>query len=170
MIFSDPILADPDAFAVKPGNPLGLRTLKDVATKKAKIGILTGAQEITVAQHAGVSSDQITTYSDQPSLFADLKAGRIDAIMNAKSAYRAMPPGDWVVTASIPDGIVASAGIGFRKSDKALRDLFNAKLRAMKKTGTFAKISRQFGFDPASAEEASTAEACASLFPKPKTK
>jgi polar amino acid transport system substrate-binding protein len=168
-VFGDDIAAGADQFAVKPGNPLGLYTVKDLIKKHATVGILSGAAEIGFVEAAGVPSSQVITFNDDPSELADLKAGRIDAIMEETTALAtgvwASDPtkkSDFELTPIIPDGPYSVSSIAFRKSDVATRNLFNTWLTKIEKSGQFARISKQNGFNASVTlnTHITTAQAC----------
>jgi len=66
------------------------------------------------------------------------------------------------VTYPVPDGPANGSGCAFRPSDTDLHEGFQRELRAMKASGEYLQITRQFGFDTLPELMAMTAEqACA---------
>ncbi len=88
-------------------------------------------------------------YQEYPQMVADLKAGRLDAIVQAELTQRAYLAStgdadvelvkDWVYPET------SRVGIAFRKEDTDLRDAFNSCIAEIKKDGSLAKILVEFG-------------------------
>ncbi|MCG5487706.1 MAG: ectoine/hydroxyectoine ABC transporter substrate-binding protein EhuB, partial [Sinorhizobium meliloti] len=77
--YSQPILCDAEAFALKKGNPLGLKSYKDIADNPdAKIGAPGGGTEEKLALEAGVPRDRVIVVPDGQSGLKMLQDGRID--------------------------------------------------------------------------------------------
>lgn len=151
VLFSEPDVCDTNAFAVKNGNPLGLKGYADIAAnKQAKLGVCAGCAAEKEARTAGVTEGQIVAVPEFQSGIKLLQAGRIDAYIMADSAIRdllrkANDPGLAMVT-PIADAAIKCAAVAFRKQDRALRDAYDGALREVKASGEFAKILGQFGF------------------------
>lgn len=77
--YSEPILCDAEAFALKKGNPLKLTSYKDIADNpNAKIGAPGGGTEEKLALEAGVPRDRVIVVPDGQSGIKMLQDGRID--------------------------------------------------------------------------------------------
>lgn len=171
--YSRPFAASPHVFVVRAGGPLaGVSTKAASVTlgsldagekaaietlRRAFAGKKIGAQAGTVfvnflrihmADRAG-----IRTFKYQGDVDAALLAGRVDALFaqtsylkpvldKAKEKLKAVGPG--FTGGSLGEGI----GIGIRKEDRALADMFSKAITAAIADGTLSRLSRQwFGFD-----------------------
>ena len=163
ILFADPFYCALQAFAVKKGNPLGIERYEDVAAKKVRLGVLSGAVEGDQAKDAGVSAGQISVFPDPVSGFEGVQAGRVDAFaltsISIKWQIKQQPESGLEATEPFTATVggepqIGCGGFGFRKEDSALRNAFNDKLLELMKNGEAAKIVTPFGF---SAEEVSEA-------------
>ncbi|HEY5865485.1 MAG TPA: transporter substrate-binding domain-containing protein, partial [Candidatus Tectomicrobia bacterium] len=109
-----------------------LNTYADVAERPdVTLAVMAGAVERDYAKAAGVSSDQLVTLPDPPSLLAAVQAGRADAAaLTALSIANLAAKGDRVEStppfATVADkSVMGHGGFGFRKADKALLEAFN---------------------------------------------
>ena len=163
VIFSDPVNANPFAFAVPPGNPAGIASVADLAANpELTVGIQTGSSEIQRLLDLGVQDTQIVEFPDVRSSVEGLVAGRVDAAVTATIAFEELgEPDGYELTDTIPDIPLNPSGVAFRPGDEGLRDAFNTQLAAMKESGQFAEISNGLGFIPEAVEGQSTEALCA---------
>lgn len=155
--FGDPEMQLLQGFVVKKGNPLALKSFKEVADKKtAKLGLLTGAGQIRFAEIAGVTKDQQVLFPDFDKLVAGLQAGRVDVATGASVALKnvlskiSSPDIEFVELAQQPldekgQPVTAYAGMGFRQDDTELREAWNAWWRTARQTGEAVRIVAPFG-------------------------
>lgn len=171
--YSRPYAASPHAFVVRADGPLAGVTAKISSVtlgsldpgekaavetlRKAFAGRTIGAQAGTVfvnflrihmADRAGMR-----TFKYQGDVDAALLAGRVDALFaqttylkpvleKAKGKLKIIGPG--FTGGSLGEGI----GIGIRKEDKALADMFSSAITAAIEEGTLSRLSRKwFGID-----------------------
>lgn len=142
--FSDPYIDSNQSLAVKSGSPI-----KSVEDLKGKVvGVQRGttgelkAQEIK--EKYGIK--EVKSYDDTLMAFEDLKAGRIDAVINdyPVTAYLVKKDPSFKIVTEIPTG--EKYGIAVRKDSKALLKAINKALADMKKDGTYEKIyNKWFG-------------------------
>lgn len=163
----------PTTFAVKKGGPLASMpdtdtavSLDDKAAMDAAVTALTPALKGKVigVQVATIQADllntyfkgiaDIRTYKTTEEHDLDLEAGRVDAVIASTSYFvstMAKPGGDQLKLAGplFTGGLLGKGtGIGFRKSDFDLRDMFNTALQAAVADGTVKKLAIQwFKFD-----------------------
>lgn len=164
ILFSDPDYCGTTAFGVEAGNPFGIATFDDIAANpEIRLGVLGGAVEDGYAIDSGVPDDQIQRFSDTPSLFDGLAAGRIDAAaLTAVTVNRQIEdlgnPGLEVTEGFVPviDGEeqLGCGGYGFRQEDEEFRDAFNEILLEMRENDEILPIIEPFGFAAADAEAA----------------
>lgn len=155
--FSNPEVQALEVFVVKKGNPLNLKSYKDVAASTAKYGAVTGGVEVELADVAKIPKDRQVLFPDGPSLIAGLQAGRIDVMaLTSLSAADLLkktndPNLELVELSEIPvDSTGAQSigyvAVGFRKEDSDLREAYNAWLAKAKSSGDLLKIMEPFGF------------------------
>lgn len=154
--YSQPILCDAEAFALKKGNPLKLTSYKDIADNpKAKIGAPGGGTEERLALEAGVPRDRVIVVPDGQSGIKMLQDGRIDVyslpVLSINDLLQKAGDPNLEVVAPVKGAPVYCDGAAFRKQDAALRDAFDKVLAEMKQSGEFAKIIEPYGFSAAAA-------------------
>lgn len=160
--YADPVLVSTESFAVRKGNPLGLRRLADVlADGKVRVGVLSGAYEAGIAKERKVPAHQIVQIPDGRSGIDALEAGRIDAFFLPTLSLQAL--GDtsrFDVTKPLPDVPPTGSSAAFRRSDHGFRDRYNKALHQLQHTGEFARILRRWGFDPTLPPRYTAAQLC----------
>ncbi len=132
--FSEPIAKIGDGFIVAPGNPKGIGNYEDIKAKDAVMVTGAGYSNIEQAKAAGVPESNIMQVPGPTEILAAVKAGRADAGAGTYFTMKQLADSsDGAVDVSDPDAmpeeLVNWAGIGFRKSDKAFLDAFNAELK-----------------------------------------
>lgn len=164
--YSEPILCDAEAFALKKGNPLKLKSYKDIADNPdAKIGAPGGGTEEKLALEAGVPRDRVIVVPDGQSGLKMLQDGRIDVYslpvlsINALVAKANDPSVE--VVAPVEGAPVYCDGAAFKKGEEALRDAFDVELAKLKQSGEFAKIIEPYGFSAAAAMSTTREKLCA---------
>ena len=99
---------------------------------------------------------EIVRYAKQDDVFQDLTAGRLDAALvdqsGAAQGFLELPTAkDFGFFGPVyiePKYFGYGAGIGLRKSDTALRDEFNAAIKAIRTNGVYKKVNdKYFAFD-----------------------
>ena len=164
--YSEPILCDAEAFALKKGNPLGLKSYKDVADNPdAKIGAPGGGTEEKLALEAGVPRDRVIVVPDGQSGIKMLQDGRIDVyslpVLSINDLVSKANDPEIEVVAPVEGAPVYCDGAAFKKGEEALRDAFDVELAKMKESGDFAKIIEPYGFSAAAAISTNREKLCA---------
>ena len=164
--YSEPILCDAEAFALKKGNPLGLKSYKDIADNPdAKIGAPGGGTEEKLALEAGVPRDRVIVVPDGQSGLKMLQDGRIDVyslpVLSINDLVSKANDPSIEVVAPVEGAPVYCDGAAFRKGDEALRDAFDVELAKLKESGDFAKIIEPYGFSAAAAMSTTREKLCA---------
>lgn len=156
--FGNPEYKSDNAFAVARGNPLSLRSYRDVArSPTARLGMLTGAGEIALANHSGVPRERQVLLPDIAASMAALQAGRVDAVVASTFTMRqavARANTDAVEYAALSEQPLTASGkpatrygaMAFRKEDEALRALWNDWLAKQMASGRATQIMEPFGF------------------------
>ncbi|MGO4139091.1 ectoine/hydroxyectoine ABC transporter substrate-binding protein EhuB [Rhizobium brockwellii] len=164
--YSEPILCDAEAFALKKGNPLKLTSYKDIADNPdAKIGAPGGGTEEKLALEAGVPRDRVIVVPDGQSGIKMLQDGRIDVyslpVLSIHDLMAKASDPNLETVAPVVNAPVYCDGAAFRKQDVALRDAFDVELKKLKESGEFAKIIEPYGFSAKAAMSTSREKLCA---------
>ena len=129
--FSDPIGVFGDAFVVAKGNPKGIQTYEDIKDADAVLATGAGYNIVEVAKKEGIPESNIMQVPGPTEILAAVKAGRADAggvtyftaLNLAKENMEAVEVTD---PSKLPEWTLNWVGIGFRKSDTAFLEAFNA--------------------------------------------
>jgi len=164
--YSEPILCDAEAFALKKGNPLGLKSYKDIADNQdAKIGAPGGGTEEKLALEAGVPRERVIVVPDGQSGLKMLQDGRIDVyslpVLSINDLVSKANDPNIEVVAPVEGAPVYCDGAAFKKGNEALRDAFDVELAKLKESGEFAKIIEPYGFSAAAAMSTTREKLCA---------
>ncbi|MBY5680913.1 ectoine/hydroxyectoine ABC transporter substrate-binding protein EhuB [Rhizobium leguminosarum] len=164
--YSEPILCDAEAFALKKGNPLKLTSYKDIADNPdAKIGAPGGGTEEKLALEAGVPRDRVIVVPDGQSGIKMLQDGRIDVyslpVLSIHDLMAKANDPNLETVAPVVNAPVYCDGAAFRKQDVALRDAFDVELKKLKESREFAKIIEPYGFSAKAAMSTSREKLCA---------
>lgn len=164
--YSEPVLCDAEAFALKKGNPLKLMSYKDIADNPdVKIGAPGGGTEEKLALEAGVPRDRVIVVPDGQSGLKMLQDGRIDVyslpVLSINDLMSKANDPNLEVVAPVEGAPVYCDGAAFKKGDEALRDAFDVELAKMKESGEFAKIIEPYGFSAKAAMSTTREKLCA---------
>lgn len=158
--FSNPDTKQGIGLMVKSGNPLKLRSFKDIAANpQAKLGGVAATYELKVALAEGVKPEQILEFPNDDANYSGLAAGRVDAITSSDILLGPMlkRKGDtsFETVADFAQAVVDGAstvnygGFAFRKDDAELVTAFNEGLRSMVASGWMAENFAKFGLNSA---------------------
>lgn len=164
--YSEPVLCDAEAFALKKGNPLKLMSYKDIADNPdVKIGAPGGGTEEKLALEAGVPRDRVIVVPDGQSGLKMLQDGRIDVyslpVLSINDLMTKANDPNLEVVAPVEGAPVYCDGAAFKKGDEALRDAFDVELAKLKESGEFAKIIEPYGFSAKAAMSTTREKLCA---------
>ena len=150
--FSDKYYHTPARFVAKKSAALA-------ATQAGLKGKRIGVQRTTVHDRFATDTfkeSTIVRYAKQDDVFLDLMAGRLDAVLvdqvAASLGFLPLPAAkDFAFFGPIyiePKYFGYGAGVALRKTDTALRDDFNAAIKAIRANGVYQKINdKYFNFD-----------------------
>jgi polar amino acid transport system substrate-binding protein len=159
VLFADPEYTIGDALIVEAGNPLDLHSYEDIAANPdATVGTGAGYLENDFMLAVGVAEDQIVNFPDDPSGFAGLQAGQIDAWTGTRPTLLQMledaGTDDYELADPFTQPVIDGESVqnygaaAFRYEDETLRREFNANLEAVKAEGMLIELIGQFpGFD-----------------------
>nr|WP_295741212.1 transporter substrate-binding domain-containing protein [uncultured Acidocella sp.] len=155
--FTDTIYFNPESLDVAIGNPKHLQTLADLCGKAA--GTYEGTTYLALLQKANTSCPadkkmDIHAYPTLDNAFADLSAGRVDAVVasGALSSYALVKNPNLkfeLVKTYVPaDRPHANSALAVSKSDTAFIAAFNKVYAGMLADGSVAKIFTKWGLTP----------------------
>lgn len=152
--FSEPMAKIGDGFLVAKGNPKGINTYKDIASKKAVMVTGAGYSNIKAAKAAGVPESDIMTVPGPTEIMAAVKAGRADAGAGTYFTVKQLADkSGGALSVSDPNALPESsmnwAGIGFRKNDKDFVKKFNAAQKDYLGSDAMMKAVKQYGYSKA---------------------
>lgn len=171
--FSEPTYSIGEALMVAAGNPLDLHSYEDiVAHESARLGVVSGAIQVGMAQEMGVPSNRLVRFPDAPSAVEGVRAGRVDAyggtaltVQNlldrdtSGNIERATPFIDPVIDGEEVRGFGAFA---FRQNDPEFLAEFNRHLAEFIGTEEHQELVRDFGFTETELPgDVTTAQLCA---------
>ncbi|MQA07024.1 MAG: ectoine/hydroxyectoine ABC transporter substrate-binding protein EhuB [Pseudonocardiaceae bacterium] len=164
ILYSEPDIVSTESFAVPKGNPRGIKTLADVKKDPdIRIAALAGGYEDGLLRTAGVPQEQFSGVPDGRSGLEALQADRVDVFLLPTLSLRQLMKGSGggvELTPPIPDVAPTGSGVGFRKTDRYFRDLFNQKFDELKRSGEFAKIIEPWGFPSEAAVNTTSEQLC----------
>ncbi|MGB3437276.1 MAG: transporter substrate-binding domain-containing protein [Actinophytocola sp.] len=153
------------AIVVRAGNPKGINTFTEVASTRARLGVVANALEADNAQAAGVTG--LRTYQSSEELVQAVLEDQVDCaaydditlrdLLPAYAGLELRPPFE-------PVGGAPRYGFGFRKGDDSgLREAFDVVLRNLHASGEWLRITKPFGFTRSNLPDAERVgeEACA---------
>ena len=159
VLFADPEYTIGDALIVEAGNPLDLHSYEDIAANPdVSVGTGAGYLENDFLLAVGVSEDQIVNFPDDPSGFAGLQAGQIDAWTGTRPTLLKMledaGTDDFELAEPFTQPVIEGESVvnygaaAFRFEDEELRQEFNIHLEDIKEEGMLIDLIGQFqGFD-----------------------
>ena len=179
ILFAEPTWGQGAAYVVKKGNPKKLHNFKDIAnTDGAKLAVLAGGTEETLAKKDGVPDEKLLKVGDKAAGISAVIAGRADGF-----ALSAFAINDIVRTAGELIGVESSGSIteiagenyqghgaiGFPKgtgkeleANMAFRDAFQAELGKWMDSGGYHEMASAWGFGPKDAPSKTMSELCGS--------
>ncbi len=144
--FSQPYTISGIQIITRKGEDKTLSKPADLAGKAVGVGLGTNYEQWL---RANVPQAIVKTYDDDPTKYADLRAGRIDAVLNDRLVVGYMiAHSDGQIVAAGEPFAKQEQGIALRKGSTDLQDALNKTLDDLHKDGTFKTISlKWFGID-----------------------
>ena len=152
--FSEPIFGFTQAMAVKKGNPNGIQTLENIASKGLIVAAIAGSAQVDNAKLAGVADDKILQIPDTATAVPAIRADRAAAFVVDTGGIHALvsglPEKDLEETqpfSKVAGKIVMPHGaIAFRKQDAAFVTEFNKFLAERVKSPEHLAMLKSHGF------------------------
>ena len=153
------VVAFSDKYYHTPARFVARKSAALAATQAGLKGKRIGVQRTTVHDRFATDTfkeSEIVRYAKQDDVFLDLTAGRLDAVLAdqvaASLGFLPLPAAkDFAFFGPIyiePKYFGYGAGVALRKTDTALRDDFNAAIKAIRANGVYQKINdKYFNFD-----------------------
>jgi polar amino acid transport system substrate-binding protein len=153
----------PDAVSPAP------TSLGDVIKRGLVAGFNSGSAYIQYSQSKGMAADKIVQFQDTSALLDGLATKRIQVIVSDTGSLLLTP--EQVQKYPFkhldypPDGPFLAGAVAFRPEDKTLYQAFAREFSALKSSGEFDKIAKQFNFPPfpANLKNTTAAEACSKV-------
>ena len=148
-----------DKYYHTPARFVGKKSAALTATQAGLKGKRIGVQRTTVHDRFATDTfkeSEIVRYAKQDDAFLDLMSGRLDAVLvdqvAASLGFLPLPIAkDFAFFGPVymePRYFGYGAGVALRKTDTALRDDFNAAIKAIRANGVYKKINdKYFDFD-----------------------
>lgn len=146
-----------DKYYNTPSAIIGPKGEKFEPTAEGLKGKIVGVQASTIHQryvqaHFGKAISELKEYQSQDEANSDLAAGRIDAIqadLITLDSFLKTDEGKACCdlkgnVQDDPEILGAGVGVGVRKDDTALKDKFNAAIKAIRANGTYDTISKKY--------------------------
>lgn len=157
LTYTTPHIREGEGLIVPSGNPQNIHSWDDISKNaEVKVGLLAGASTMDVVKAYKVDSSQITDFKDTTSMAAGLKAGRVNALVEATGTIRLMADdlsGDGFERVSdfatpTLDGkpLDFYAGFPFLKANSVLRDAMDAEVRKLVTDKKLLDINGKYGF------------------------
>ncbi len=165
VLFSEPDLCDAESFALKKGNPLGIKSFDDIAAAdSAKVGVVGGGTEEKLAIEAGVPRDRVIVVPDPQSGIKMLQDGRIDVyalpVLSISDMLAKAEDPDLEMFAPVEGTPIYCAGAAFKKEDADFRDAYDVALAELKESGEFAAIVEPYGYSADAAMQQTRENLC----------
>ncbi len=153
--FGEPEIKYGEGLIVETGNPMGLKSYKDIAANPdVKVAVMSGATEKEFMLKEGVDESQIMTVPDIPASFSAVESGRAAVTtgteMTIKMALESanIEKLEFVNDFEQPEieGVPSYGAAAFLNEDDELREAYNAELKKMKENGEIAALIEPFGF------------------------
>lgn len=153
--FGEPEIKYGEGLIVEKGNPLNLKSYKDIADNPdVKVAVMSGATEKDFMIREGVAEDQIMMVPDIPASFSAVESGRAAVTtgteMTIKMALESANNEklEFVNDFEQPDieGVPSYGAAAFNNGDDELREAYNEELKKLKDSGKIAELIEPFGF------------------------
>lgn len=154
--FGEPEMQYGEGLIVQKGNPLGLKSYKDIADNPdVTVSVMEGATENEFLTKEGVDPKQIQSAPDIPATFAAVESGRADATTGTEATVRMALESanqdklEFVEGFEQPDieGVPSYGAAAFHPDDVALREAYNEALAKLKEDGAIKEILDNNYFD-----------------------
>ena len=167
VLFADPMTFEgPCIVAPINANTGKPQTIADLARLKVTVGALSGGAQYRQLVEGGVALDKISQFANDNNMVDGLLAGRVQflylthLLITDVSKRRNMA---FDVVFPVSDAAAPGASNVFRLGDVEFHAAYQRELRALKTTGEFQEIARQFGFEIPNGLTGATSERQCSL-------
>lgn len=164
--FADPLIYDGTAmiYLKETGGPAPTM-IGDIAKLDIPFGVLAGGADLRATIAAGVSPANIMQFESDQATIDALLAKRMKYGLATHSALQTIVAQRNIqleVVYPLPDDPARGSSCAFRPGDTDLYDAYQKELRAMRESGEYLSIIRQFGYDtPPELMKITAEQACA---------
>ncbi len=163
--FSDPLVFDGIAIAGRQDHAGPMpRSVAELAQRGAVVGVQAGGADLRAALAAGISSSNLRQFPSDAAMVDGILAGRVDYAIMAYAAMHTLLQARQIELATVypvEGAETRGSGCAFRRQDTDLYDAFQREFHALKASGAFAAMLKQFGFEtPPGATDLTTAMLC----------
>ncbi len=151
VLFADPMTFEgPCIVAAGTANPGRPQTIADLARLKVMVGALSGGAQYRQLVEGGVLLEKISQFANENNMIDGLIAGRVQflyvthLLITEVSKRRKIA---FDVVFPVSDAAAPGASNVFRQEDVEFHAAYQRELRALKTTGEFQEMARQFGFE-----------------------
>lgn len=148
--FSVPDYVSGTAFAVKAGNPKGLKTFADVVATGAKVAVWTGLPWEEDAVKAGVPNENIVRLNGLDPLFDAVRGGQADCFpfddVSLRQLLKDQGEGLEATPPFMPDARPPLVGAYLFALDSLVFEQFNEALKELHESGEWLRMAEPFGF------------------------
>lgn len=148
---SAPVFADQMALI----SESGVSDLQQIKDEGMSIGTVDGY--LWVDDLREMMGDQLKLYGNTPNLYGDLKAGRVDVIVDGFGVGTVNGEGYEIVAAEPNDAVSASQNPGqtnfpMNQDNAELIEAVDADIATLREDGTLAELLKKYDMDPAAAD------------------
>jgi polar amino acid transport system substrate-binding protein len=149
--------------------PQAPTSIGDVGSRGLTAGFNAGSAYIAVAKGLGVKDDKILQFPDTAALLEALRSKRVQVIISDTGSLLLTPAQvqkyPFQHLDYPPDGPFIAGALAFRKTDTNIFNAFQTEFRAMKASGQFDQIAKQFQFEgiPAQYKDLTPDQVCAKV-------
>lgn len=154
---SAPVFADQMAFI----SESGVSSIEQVQAEGLTVGTVDGY--LWVEELRDLLGDDLKLYSSTPNVYGDLKAGRVDVVVDGFGPGAYNGEGFEVEKVEPNDAVAASVNPGqsnfpMRQGNTALIEAVNDDIEALREDGTLADLLEKYDLDPSAAEPGEPSE------------
>jgi polar amino acid transport system substrate-binding protein len=166
VLYADPLILDGSALFYKKSAPEAPKSVADVVKLGVPLGTQSGGADFRTVLADGVQMANIRQFESDQQIIDGLLADRMPYALTAYSALRHVLEqrniSDLTIVYPVPDDPPKGSSCAFRQVDTDLHSAYQAELRAMKASGEFAGIMKQYGYETSpELLRITTEEACA---------
>jgi polar amino acid transport system substrate-binding protein len=151
VLFADPVAFEgPCIFWMKGRSKDNPKSIADLVKLKAKVGVPTGGAAMRSLLDAGLTTDNVVQFQNDPALMDGVLAQRVQYGFTSHLPVRLQMRQRNLsldIVFPVADSVTPGASNAFRLNDKDLHQAYQKELKAMKASGEWIAIANKFGFE-----------------------